>query len=213
VLSETPPVSHELIYSNHERGFALCSMRSATRSRYYVQCALDDKVESWSDAAFWAELRARLDPKAAADLVTGPSIEKSIAATPRRAGRRRRPPRRRRAHRGPTRPQPRGGVSLPWHSATGDRRIRRGAPVSGAPAEPPFLQVRFPRPAPLPRRRAGVRSTISTESRRRRGRERRPAGRAVTPGAVRVFMDRDRASAVASMLGAAWAIVGRAPDA
>ncbi len=79
VLSDTPPVSHELIYSNHERGFALCSMRSATRSRYYVQCSLDDKVEQWSDDAFWAELRARLDPKAAADLVTGPSIEKSIA--------------------------------------------------------------------------------------------------------------------------------------
>ena len=79
VLSETPPVSHELIYSNHERGFALCSMRSATRSRYYVQCALDDKLENWSDDAFWAELRSRLDPKAAADLVTGPSIEKSIA--------------------------------------------------------------------------------------------------------------------------------------
>ena len=79
VLSETPPVSHELIYSNHERGFALCSMRSATRSRYYVQCALDDKVERWSDDAFWAELRARLDDEAAAALVTGPSIEKSIA--------------------------------------------------------------------------------------------------------------------------------------
>ncbi len=79
VLSETPPVSHELIYSNHERGFALCSMRSTTRSRYYVQCALDDKVESWSDAAFWNELRCRLDPAAAAALVTGPSIEKSIA--------------------------------------------------------------------------------------------------------------------------------------
>jgi p-hydroxybenzoate 3-monooxygenase len=79
VLSETPPVSHELIYSNHERGFALCSMRSTTRSRYYVQCPLDDKVESWSDDAFWAELRARLDPAAAAALVTGPSIEKSIA--------------------------------------------------------------------------------------------------------------------------------------
>jgi p-hydroxybenzoate 3-monooxygenase len=79
VLSETPPVSHELIYSNHERGFALCSMRSTTRSRYYVQCTLDDKVESWSDTAFWAELRARLDPAAAAALVTGPSIEKSIA--------------------------------------------------------------------------------------------------------------------------------------
>ncbi len=79
VLSETPPVSHELIYSNHERGFALCSMRSATRSRYYVQCSLDDKVEQWSDDAFWAELRARLDDEAAESLVTGPSIEKSIA--------------------------------------------------------------------------------------------------------------------------------------
>ena len=79
VLCETPPVSHELIYSNHERGFALCSMRSAARSRYYVQCALDDKVESWSDAAFWVELRRRLDPAAAEALVTGPSIEKSIA--------------------------------------------------------------------------------------------------------------------------------------
>jgi p-hydroxybenzoate 3-monooxygenase len=79
VLSETPPVSHELIYSNHERGFALCSMRSMTRSRYYVQCGLDERVEAWSDDAFWAELRARLDPEAAAALVTGPSIEKSIA--------------------------------------------------------------------------------------------------------------------------------------
>lgn len=79
LLSETPPVSHELIYSNHERGFALCSMRSMTRSRYYVQCPLDDKVEQWSDAAFWDELRRRLDPAAAESLVTGPSIEKSIA--------------------------------------------------------------------------------------------------------------------------------------
>ena len=79
VLSETHPVSHELIYSSHERGFALCSMRSLTRSRYYVQCSLDDKVENWSDDAFWAELRRRLDPAAAAALVTGPSIEKSIA--------------------------------------------------------------------------------------------------------------------------------------
>ncbi|MGZ5133085.1 MAG: 4-hydroxybenzoate 3-monooxygenase [Caldimonas sp.] len=79
VLSETPPVSHELIYSNHERGFALCSMRSTTRSRYYVQCALDDKIERWSDDAFWTELRARLDNEAAATLVAGPSIEKSIA--------------------------------------------------------------------------------------------------------------------------------------
>jgi p-hydroxybenzoate 3-monooxygenase len=79
VLSETPPVSHELIYSNHERGFALCSMRSMTRSRYYVQCGLDERVEDWSDEAFWAELRSRLDPEAADALVTGPSIEKSIA--------------------------------------------------------------------------------------------------------------------------------------
>jgi p-hydroxybenzoate 3-monooxygenase len=79
VLADVPPVSHELIYSNHERGFALCSMRSATRSRYYVQCSLDDKVENWSDAQFWDELRRRLDPQAAETLVTGPSIEKSIA--------------------------------------------------------------------------------------------------------------------------------------
>jgi len=79
VLSRTPPVSHELIYSNHERGFALCSMRSHTLSRYYVQCSLDDKVGQWSDDAFWDELRRRLDPAAAASLVTGPSIEKSIA--------------------------------------------------------------------------------------------------------------------------------------
>lgn len=79
VLSETPPVAHELIYSNHERGFALCSMRSKTRSRYYIQCSLDDKVENWSDDAFWDELRRRLDPEAAESMVTGPSIEKSIA--------------------------------------------------------------------------------------------------------------------------------------
>jgi p-hydroxybenzoate 3-monooxygenase len=79
VLSDTPPVSHELIYSNHQRGFALCSMRSLTRSRYYVQCSLDDTVEQWSDDAFWDELRMRLDPAAAESLVTGPSIEKSIA--------------------------------------------------------------------------------------------------------------------------------------
>ena len=79
VLADTPPVSHELIYSNHERGFALCSMRSPTRARYYVQCSLRDKVEDWSDALFWDELRRRLDPAAAESLVTGPSIEKSIA--------------------------------------------------------------------------------------------------------------------------------------
>ncbi|HEY0821667.1 MAG TPA: 4-hydroxybenzoate 3-monooxygenase [Rhizobacter sp.] len=79
VLADVPPVAHELIYSNHERGFALCSMRSKTRSRYYIQCSLDDKVENWSDQAFWDELRKRLDPEAAASMVTGPSIEKSIA--------------------------------------------------------------------------------------------------------------------------------------
>jgi p-hydroxybenzoate 3-monooxygenase len=79
ILSDTPPVSHELIYSHHERGFALCSMRSMKRSRYYIQCSLDEKVESWSDARFWDELRLRLDSAAAESMVTGPSIEKSIA--------------------------------------------------------------------------------------------------------------------------------------
>jgi len=79
VLADVPPVSHELIYANTERGFALCSMRSETRSRYYVQCPLSDKVEQWSDEAFWDELRLRLDPEARDKLITGPSIEKSIA--------------------------------------------------------------------------------------------------------------------------------------
>ena len=79
VLADTPPVSPELIYSNHERGFALCSMRSPTRTRYYVQCSLHDKVQDWSDAMFWDELRRRLDPAAAQALVIGPSIEKSLA--------------------------------------------------------------------------------------------------------------------------------------
>jgi p-hydroxybenzoate 3-monooxygenase len=79
VLADTPPVSHELIYSNHERGFALCSMRSPVRTRYYVQCGLDESVGAWSDDAFWDELRRRLDPAAAEALITGPSIEKSIA--------------------------------------------------------------------------------------------------------------------------------------
>ena len=79
VLSETKPVSDELIYVCHERGFALCSMRSPTRSRYYIQCSLSERVEEWSDDRFWDELRRRLDPQAASDLVTGPSIEKSIA--------------------------------------------------------------------------------------------------------------------------------------
>jgi p-hydroxybenzoate 3-monooxygenase len=79
VLSDTPPVHHELIYANSERGFALCSQRSATRSRYYLQVPLSDKVEQWSDQAFWDELKLRLDPEAREKLVTGPSIEKSIA--------------------------------------------------------------------------------------------------------------------------------------
>lgn len=79
ILSETPPVSHELIYANHPRGFALCSMRHSMLSRYYVQCTLEDKVEEWPDERFWEELRTRLPAHAAASLVTGPSIEKSIA--------------------------------------------------------------------------------------------------------------------------------------
>jgi p-hydroxybenzoate 3-monooxygenase len=79
LLSDTPPVSEELIYATHERGFALCSMRSHTRSRYYVQVPLTEKVEQWSDERFWDELRRRLDPQAAQSMVTGPSIEKSIA--------------------------------------------------------------------------------------------------------------------------------------
>lgn len=79
LLSDTPPVSDELIYVNSARGFALCSMRSRTRSRYYLQVPLSDQVENWSDEAFWSELRLRLDDKGRADLVTGPSIEKSIA--------------------------------------------------------------------------------------------------------------------------------------
>ena len=79
ILSETPPVSHELIYSNHARGFALCTMRSMRRSRHYVQCSLDDHVDQWPDERFWDELKRRLDEKAVDNLVTGPSIEKSIA--------------------------------------------------------------------------------------------------------------------------------------
>ncbi len=79
VLSETPPVHEELIYANSPRGFALCSQRSHSRSRYYLQVPLTDKVEDWSDETFWQELRLRLDPDAREKLVTGPSIEKSIA--------------------------------------------------------------------------------------------------------------------------------------
>lgn len=79
VLSETPPVSEELIYANSSRGFALCSMRNAELSRYYIQCPLGDDPGDWSDEAFWEELRRRIPPDQAAKLVTGPSIEKSIA--------------------------------------------------------------------------------------------------------------------------------------
>jgi p-hydroxybenzoate 3-monooxygenase len=79
ILSETPPVSHELIYANHTRGFALASMRNPMLSRYYVQVPLEEKVENWSDAAFWNELKRRLPAEAAETLITGPSIEKSIA--------------------------------------------------------------------------------------------------------------------------------------
>ena len=79
VLSDTRPVSDELIYVSHERGFALCSMRSPTRSRCYVQCSLAEDVDQWPDERFWDELRARLDTTTAGTLVTGPSIEKSIA--------------------------------------------------------------------------------------------------------------------------------------
>lgn len=79
VLSRTPPVSDELIYANHNRGFALCSQRTPTLSRYYVQVPLEDRVEDWSDDRFWDELRSRVPQDVAASLVTGPSIEKSIA--------------------------------------------------------------------------------------------------------------------------------------
>jgi p-hydroxybenzoate 3-monooxygenase len=80
VLADVPPVStHAIVYANSERGFGLCSMRSLTRSRYYVQCPIDDKVEAWSDDRFWDELRRRLDPEMAERMITGPSIEKSIA--------------------------------------------------------------------------------------------------------------------------------------
>ncbi|WP_299808641.1 4-hydroxybenzoate 3-monooxygenase [uncultured Roseibium sp.] len=79
ILSETPPVHDELIYANSSRGFALCSMRNDHLSRYYVQCALTDKVEEWSDEAFWDELKRRIPDSVADKLVTGPSIEKSIA--------------------------------------------------------------------------------------------------------------------------------------
>ena len=79
ILVDKPPVSHELIYVNHERGFALCSMRSSSRSRYYLQCRVDEHLDDWPDEKFWEELTRRLDPEAVRDLQTGASIEKSIA--------------------------------------------------------------------------------------------------------------------------------------
>lgn len=79
ILADVPPATGEILYSNHARGFAMCSMRSRSRSRYYLQCGLDEKLDEWPDGRFWDELRARLPPEAAQSVVTGPSIEKSIA--------------------------------------------------------------------------------------------------------------------------------------
>ncbi|MEM7463037.1 MAG: 4-hydroxybenzoate 3-monooxygenase [Pseudomonadota bacterium] len=79
VLSETPPVNDELIYANSDRGFALCSMRNANLSRYYIQCSLSDSPDDWSDQMFWDELKRRIPESQADRLITGPSIEKSIA--------------------------------------------------------------------------------------------------------------------------------------
>jgi p-hydroxybenzoate 3-monooxygenase len=93
VLADVPPAAHELVYANHERGFALASMRSRSRSRYYVQVALDERVEDWPDARFYDEFRRRLPQDVAEAVVAGPSIEKSIAplrsfvAEPMRLGR------------------------------------------------------------------------------------------------------------------------------
>ncbi|TXL73604.1 4-hydroxybenzoate 3-monooxygenase [Vineibacter terrae] len=93
ILAEVPPCSHELIYARHERGFSLASMRSPTRSRYYIQCAVDEDLSAWPDARIWDELKLRLGPAAAAGMTTGPSIEKSVAplrsfvVTPMRFGR------------------------------------------------------------------------------------------------------------------------------
>jgi p-hydroxybenzoate 3-monooxygenase len=79
ILSETKPVSHELIYGNHERGFCLCSMRSDRLSRYYVQVPLDTDIADWPDDRFWEEIGARLPEDVASAMETGPSVEKSIA--------------------------------------------------------------------------------------------------------------------------------------
>jgi p-hydroxybenzoate 3-monooxygenase len=79
ILADVPPCSDELIYASHPRGFALASMRSPTRSRYYIQCSLDEKIEEWPDERIWDELKRRLGPEAASHVTMGPSIEKSIA--------------------------------------------------------------------------------------------------------------------------------------
>ncbi|HEY4927149.1 MAG TPA: 4-hydroxybenzoate 3-monooxygenase [Roseiarcus sp.] len=79
ILAEVPPCSHELIYARHARGFALASMRSPTRSRYYIQCPVDERLENWPDERIWDELKTRLGPEATAAMTIGPSIEKSIA--------------------------------------------------------------------------------------------------------------------------------------
>ncbi|MGY2164116.1 4-hydroxybenzoate 3-monooxygenase [Pseudomonas tolaasii] len=79
LLADTPPVHPELVYAKHPRGFALCSMRSSTRSRYYLQVPAQESLEEWPDERFWDELKSRLPPELAERLVTGPSIEKSIA--------------------------------------------------------------------------------------------------------------------------------------
>ena len=79
LLADVPPVSDELIYVNHPRGFALCSMRSPTRSRYYLQCAVDEDVNAWTINEFWDEIRTRLDPEAAERVVTGDALEMSVA--------------------------------------------------------------------------------------------------------------------------------------
>ncbi|EKF20741.1 4-hydroxybenzoate 3-monooxygenase [Nitratireductor pacificus] len=79
IIADVPPVGHELIYANHPRGFALCSMRSTTRSRYYVQITAEERVEDWPDARFWDEVRRRLPDETAQSMATGPSVEKSVA--------------------------------------------------------------------------------------------------------------------------------------
>jgi p-hydroxybenzoate 3-monooxygenase len=79
LLADVPPATEELVYANSARGFALCSMRSPTRSRYYVQCRADERTEAWSDQDFWDELRRRIPPEVAESMTTGPALEKSIA--------------------------------------------------------------------------------------------------------------------------------------